>query len=87
MVERVCQFCAASPVQVIAGKPISFSCGTRVNDSRPRTLVCWGGWVWKLQDRIATLEAVVHRKKPVTVREAAIQGGWHPEIQKPVPPT
>ena len=80
----VCQFCGTPPIQTVNGKAVSFSCGTRANDPSPGTVLCWTGWVMVLQERIATLEAVVHRKKPVTVREAAIQGGWHPEIAKKV---
>lgn len=77
-----CRFCLAGSIQSINGETVRFSCGTRANDPSPRTVLCWTGWVMKLQGRIDTLEAVINRKKPVTIREAAIAGGWHPEIQK-----
>ena len=55
----VCKFCLAPSIQVLNGKPISFSCGTRTNDPSPTTVLCWTGWVMKLQERITALEGVV----------------------------
>lgn len=78
-----CRFCLAGPIQSINGEAVRFSCGTRANDPSPLTVLCWTGWVMVLQERIAALEAVVNRKKPVTLREAAIEGGWHPDHSSP----
>ena len=76
-----CTFCGAPPIQVLNGKPVSFSCGTRANDPSPRTVLCWTGWVMKLQERITTLEALAKKPRPRTIREVAIAGGWHPEFK------
>ena len=81
--EMVCKFCEEPPIQMLNGKPVAFSCGTRANDPSPRTVLCWTGWVMKLQKKITALEGIVMRKKPTTVREAAIAGGWHPDVKYP----
>ena len=59
MSKTVCQFCGAPPKQVWRGDVIRFDCGTGGRSSRPQTMTCWAGFVWKLQERIASLEGVV----------------------------
>jgi hypothetical protein len=81
MAETVCQFCGAPPKQVWRDEVIVFECGARPHNLRPGTMACWAGFVWKLQERIAALEAAVMKKKPRTVREVAVAGGWHPEVK------
>ena len=78
--EKVCKFCAAPPKRAWRDF-ILFECGSRLNDLRPATMTCWAGFVWKLQKRITALEAIVTRKKPMTVREMAVAGGWHPDFK------
>ena len=82
--EMVCKFCGEPPIQMLNGKPVAFSCGTRANDPSPRTVLCWTGWVMVLQERITALEALANKPRPRTVREVAIARGWHPEIKSPV---
>jgi len=80
MTNVVCKFCGAKPRRAWRDFVI-FECGSRLNDLRPSTMACWAGFVWNLQERIAALEGIVKKKKPTTVREMAIAGGWHPEIK------
>ena len=84
MADGVCKFCRSPWNKEWRGQVLAFMCGSRPSSKKPETLDCCIGFVVKLQERIAALEALANKPKARTVREMAIQGGWHPEIKSPV---
>ena len=86
MSNEYCKFCASPPKHTFRGEVTRFECGSWPNAKRPGGRACWEGFVMKLQERIEALEAATRKPRPRTVREAAIAGGWHPEIKKPRAP-
>ncbi len=67
--QGACQFCGDPPIQVLGGKAVSFSCGTRANDPSPGTVLCWTGWVMNLQKKITALESMT-QVRPGDLTEA-----------------